>query len=83
MIERATRGRVIAIVHGNQQHPDIMCEVFILVPTDLVDDQETGNAGPSGAVDRRIRVRPLDARSTLGIGGHHCEVDPQTVGSTT
>jgi hypothetical protein len=25
---------------GNQQDPDIMCEVFILAPTDLVDDHE-------------------------------------------
>jgi hypothetical protein len=23
---------------GNQQHPDMMCEVFILAPTDLVDE---------------------------------------------
>jgi hypothetical protein len=25
---------------GNQQHPDMMCEVFILAPTDLVDHDE-------------------------------------------
>ena len=25
---------------GNQQDPDIMCEVFILAPTDLVDEHE-------------------------------------------
>jgi hypothetical protein len=25
---------------GNQQHPDMMCEVFILAPTDLVDRHE-------------------------------------------
>lgn len=23
---------------GNQQGPDVMCEVFILAPTDLLDD---------------------------------------------
>ena len=25
---------------GNQQAPDIMCEVFILAPTDLLDEHE-------------------------------------------
>jgi hypothetical protein len=25
---------------GNQQEPDMMCEVFILKPTDLVDEPE-------------------------------------------
>ena len=25
---------------GNQQDPDMMCEVFILAPTDLIDDHE-------------------------------------------
>lgn len=25
---------------GNQQQPDIMCEVFILAPTDLIDEHE-------------------------------------------
>jgi uncharacterized protein YbcI len=40
VIERATGRRVIGFMSGNQQHPDIMCEVFILAPTDLVDDEE-------------------------------------------
>ena len=40
VIERATGRRVIAFMSGNQQDPDIMCEVFILAPTDLVDDHE-------------------------------------------
>jgi hypothetical protein len=31
---------------GNQQHPDMMCEVFILAPTDLVDVHETPATGP-------------------------------------
>ena len=38
VIERATGRRVIGFMSGNQQHPDMMCEVFILEPTDLVDD---------------------------------------------
>ena len=40
VIERATGRPVIGFMSGNQQHPDIMCEVFILAPTDLVDDHE-------------------------------------------
>jgi hypothetical protein len=31
---------VIGFMSGNQQHPDMMCEVFILAPTDLVDAAE-------------------------------------------
>jgi uncharacterized protein YbcI len=40
VIEEATGQRVIGFMSGNQQDPDIMCEVFILAPTDLVDDDE-------------------------------------------
>lgn len=40
VIERATGRRVIGFMSGNQQHPDMMCEVFILAPTDLVDIDE-------------------------------------------
>ena len=41
VIEHATGRRVIGFMSGNQQHPDMMCEVFILAPTDLVDAAET------------------------------------------
>ena len=37
VIEAATGRRVIGFMSGNQQNPDIMCEVFILAGTDLVD----------------------------------------------
>ena len=37
VIEDATGRRVIGFMSGNQQNPDIMCEVFILSGTDLVD----------------------------------------------
>ena len=40
VIEAATGQRVVGFMSGNQQDPDIMCEVFILAPTDLVDDAE-------------------------------------------
>ena len=40
VIESATGRQVIGFMSGNQQHPDMMCEVFILAPTDLVDSAE-------------------------------------------
>jgi uncharacterized protein YbcI len=36
VIEAATGRRVIGFMSGNQQDPDLMCEVFVLDPTDLV-----------------------------------------------
>jgi uncharacterized protein YbcI len=46
VIERATGRRVIGFMSGNQQHPDMMCEVFILAPSDLVDHDEIPAAPP-------------------------------------
>ena len=40
VIEDAIGRPVIGFMSGNQQHPDMMCEVFILGPSDLVDDHE-------------------------------------------
>lgn len=40
VIERATGRPVIGFMSGNQQQPDLMCEVFVLGPTDLVDADE-------------------------------------------
>ncbi|MHB8234696.1 MAG: Na-translocating system protein MpsC family protein [Solirubrobacteraceae bacterium] len=46
VIEEATGRIVIGFMSGNQQEPDLMCEVFILGPTDLVDEDEVpGGAG--------------------------------------
>lgn len=36
VIEKATGRRVIGFMSGNQQDPDLMCEVFVLDPSDLV-----------------------------------------------
>lgn len=41
VIEEATGRRVIGFMSGNQQEPDMMCEVFVLAPTDLLDEHET------------------------------------------
>jgi uncharacterized protein YbcI len=49
VIQEATGRQVIGFMSGNQQDPDIMCEVFILAPTDLVDDHEIPDIGPSFA----------------------------------
>ena len=47
VIEDATGRQVIGFMSGNQQHPDMMCEVFILAPTSLVDDHEIAVGEPS------------------------------------
>ena len=47
VIQDATGKRVIGFMSGNQQDPDLMCEVFILAPTDLVDDHELPASGTS------------------------------------
>jgi len=47
VVERATGRRVIGFMSGNQQDPDIMCEVFILAPTDLLDEDELTPGGRS------------------------------------
>jgi uncharacterized protein YbcI len=39
VVEKATGRRVIGFMSGNQQEPDMMCEVFILAPTDLFDER--------------------------------------------
>ena len=36
VVEQATGRKVIGFMSGNQHDPDMMCEVFILAPTDLV-----------------------------------------------
>ena len=46
VIEQATGRPVIGFMSGNQQHPDMMCEVFILAPTDLVDADEIAGDAP-------------------------------------
>jgi uncharacterized protein YbcI len=40
VIEKATGRRVMGSMSGNQQDPDIMCEVFVLAPSDLLDEHE-------------------------------------------
>jgi uncharacterized protein YbcI len=37
VVEQATGRRVIGFMAGSQQDPDMLCEVFVLAPTDLVE----------------------------------------------
>jgi len=49
VVERATGRRVVGFMSGNQQDPDLMCEIFVLGPTDLLDVDETPPAGETPA----------------------------------
>jgi uncharacterized protein YbcI len=40
VVEHATGRRVVGFMSGNQQHPDMICEVFILAPSSLFKDTE-------------------------------------------
>jgi uncharacterized protein YbcI len=37
VVEKATGRKVIGFMSGNQQDPDMICEVFVLAPTEIVD----------------------------------------------
>jgi uncharacterized protein YbcI len=37
VVEEATGRQVIGFMSGNQQDPDMICEIFVLAPNDLVD----------------------------------------------
>ena len=38
VIENATGREVVGFMSGNQQDPDMICEIFVLAPTDLLHD---------------------------------------------
>jgi len=42
VVENATGRRVIGFMASSQQDPDMVCEVFLLAPSDLLDDPSTG-----------------------------------------
>jgi uncharacterized protein YbcI len=47
VIQHATGRAVIGFMSGNQQDPDLICEVFVLSPTDLFDEAELRAAAES------------------------------------
>ena len=57
VIENATDRPVIGFMSGNQQEPDLMCEVFVLGPTDLIDDHEINDASGGSALRAVPRER--------------------------
>jgi uncharacterized protein YbcI len=40
VVESATGRKVIGFMSGNQQDPDMICEVFVLAPSSLVEPHE-------------------------------------------
>ena len=52
VIESATGRQVVGFMSGNQQDPDIMCEVFVLAGTDLVEETPAARGGPR--FERRV-----------------------------
>ena len=40
VIEHETGRKVVAMMSGSHQHPDLLCEVFVLETTDLLADDE-------------------------------------------
>ena len=48
VVEHSTGRPVIGFMSGNQQDPDLMCEVFVLGPSDLFHPEGSGSAGGSG-----------------------------------
>lgn len=49
VIEHATGRPVIGFMSGNQQKPDMLCEVFVLSPTDLTPEDELSGPARGGA----------------------------------
>ena len=47
VVQHATGRSVIEFMSGNQQDPDLICEVFVLSPTDLFDETELRAAAES------------------------------------
>jgi uncharacterized protein YbcI len=37
VVEHATGRKVVGFMSGNQQDPDMICEVFVLAPNDMLD----------------------------------------------
>jgi uncharacterized protein YbcI len=80
VIERATRRRVIAFMSGNQDDPEMMCELFILAPTDLLDDQPTPS---QNAPHRRLTRRRSPVGDTLYVDHLTREIVEQCLLSAT
>ena len=56
VVQHATGRPIIGFMSGNQQAPDMICEVFVLSPTDLVEEAEQRAAGEAVARDQDRRA---------------------------
>ncbi len=63
VIEHATGRRVIGFMSGNQQHPDMICEVFILAPSSLFKDGEI-TPDPEASSEKQTAARKHDRSAT-------------------
>jgi len=52
VVQKATGRPVIGFMSGNQQEPDMICEVFVLSPTDLVEERELREAREARSEDQ-------------------------------
>jgi uncharacterized protein YbcI len=62
VVQHATGRAVIGFMSGNQQDPDMICEVFVLAPTDLVQEDEI-RAGRRSSKRARQELGPSKPRS--------------------
>ena len=49
VVQHATQRPVIGFMSGNQQEPDMICEVFVLSPTDLIEEGELREVNERGS----------------------------------
>ena len=82
--ERATGRRVIGFMSSDQEHPDMMSEVFISLPRTPSTSarRRTWTGVAAHLTHSRFLTswsRPSSLRSRLARGGHHCEVGPRRV----
>jgi uncharacterized protein YbcI len=78
VIEDATGRRVIGFMSGNQQDPDMMCETFILAPSDLIDEQDLNASGGSGLPSQSLAHASARTTSLRGqtFPGWKPKLDP-------
>jgi hypothetical protein len=75
VIEAATARRVVSCMSGNQQDPDMICEVFVLSPTDLLDGHELPEVDGDRRTHRSERPGARDS-TTTAAGGRHAARSP-------
>ena len=73
VIQQATGRRVIGFMSGNQQDPDMLCEIFVLAPSDLIDEDLPAEPStaltPIPSARRSTSPRRSTPRRRLGVPG--------------